>query len=935
MDDPYLTHPLASSEPASSVARFRILRPYAKGGLGEIYVALDEELHREVALKEIQERHANQPASRARFLLEAEVTGSLEHPGIVPVYGLGVYPDGRPFYAMRFIQGDSLEEAISRFHAAATTRRDPGERSLQLRQLLGRFIDVCDAMEYAHSRGVLHRDLKPGNIMLGKYGETLIVDWGLAKVVGREETPDGQEETRLEPVSASGTAPTAAGQVLGTPQYMSPEQAEGRLDQLGPASDVYSLGATLYSLLTGRAPCETADLGLMLRSVARGDFPQPRQINRSVPPALEAICLKAMALRPSNRYHSPRALASDIEHWLADEPVSVWQEPWHARIWRWSKRHRTALTSAAAALLVAVVGLGLTAVLLGEKNHQLQEANERAETNFAQAHAAVRELVQQAEGNPWLHKPGMHQAQASLLRTALAYYREFLTRRSDDPQLQLEQAQARVAIAGIVHEIGSPAEALGEYQSAQQLLRALLDKAPGDVRLRSQLALILSRLSQLDQELGKVDANQRDFQQAMVAYRQLMAERPGDDAIKLDFAYACFLQAESANDLILLTEARQAVEAAGGEKAGEKAAGALLLARILNQTGLIESNAGALDRAAAAFHRTAELLAARDRKTTEEPELESLRGSLELNRGRLAQKQGKVAEAKSLLEASRSRFEMLALRDPDVYEHQLRLATAHVELGKQALAAGENDLARQQFDAARKRLRGLGEIRSRALDRYELARSSLDLGGALLRLGELEQARDLLAESRRALQALIIQDPGKPDYHRNLAAVWNQFASIEQRRGDLTACAAALGKALAELQQIVAAHPDRPEFRNALAKVYANLGAVLANQDRWAEAWNHQEQARRIYDEEVHRYPEMVEYERDRDDFLRRFASQGATRLEQLGDLAAGRQERRELLPQVVDALHDLQRRNRLPAELAPTLPELEQQLKAMEANGQ
>jgi serine/threonine protein kinase len=138
-----------------------------------------------VALKEIQERYADDPPSRARFLLEAEVTGGLEHPGVVPVYGLGVYPDGRPFYAMRLIKGDSLKEAIKRFHAADGSGRDPGERRLALRGLLRRFIDVCNAVAYAHSRGVLHRDLKPGNVMLGPYGETLVVDWGLARVVGR------------------------------------------------------------------------------------------------------------------------------------------------------------------------------------------------------------------------------------------------------------------------------------------------------------------------------------------------------------------------------------------------------------------------------------------------------------------------------------------------------------------------------------------------------------------------------------------------------------------------------------------------------------------------------------------------------------------------------------------------------------------------------
>jgi serine/threonine-protein kinase len=219
------TTQLAVGQPSVPGVRFRILHKHAEGGLGAVFVAHDEELHRQVALKEIKDRFAAHPESRSRFLLEAEVTGGLEHPGIVPVYGLGCYPDGRPFYAMRFIKGDSLRDAIQRFHAADAGKRDLGERSLAFRELLGRFVDACNAVAYAHSRGVLHRDLKPHNIMLGKYGETLVVDWGLAKVIGSHGGQAGSEDGTLRPLSGQDTAPTQAGAVMGTPAYMSPEQA--------------------------------------------------------------------------------------------------------------------------------------------------------------------------------------------------------------------------------------------------------------------------------------------------------------------------------------------------------------------------------------------------------------------------------------------------------------------------------------------------------------------------------------------------------------------------------------------------------------------------------------------------------------------------------------------------------------------------------------
>ena len=255
-----------TAEPES--ARFRILRLHDRGGLGEVYVALDRELNREVALKRIRDEHADNTQGQARFVVEAEITGNLEHPGVVPIYSLGRDDAGRPYYAMRFIKGDNLKSAADRFHQADTSPgRDPRERALELRRLLARFLDVCDAIDYAHSRGILHRDIKPANVMLGRFGETLVVDWGLAKSVGRPEHGPlaGDAEGTLAPESSSGLQPTLAGSRIGTPAYMSPEQATGRLDRLGPASDVYSLGATLYYLLVGKAPFEGSDLPEILR----------------------------------------------------------------------------------------------------------------------------------------------------------------------------------------------------------------------------------------------------------------------------------------------------------------------------------------------------------------------------------------------------------------------------------------------------------------------------------------------------------------------------------------------------------------------------------------------------------------------------------------------------------------------------------------------
>jgi tetratricopeptide (TPR) repeat protein/serine/threonine protein kinase len=424
-NDPYAT--VSVGIPTSAGTRFHILRPHAKGGLGQVSVALDEELHREVALKEIQDRHADDKESRSRFMLEAEITGGLEHPGIVPVYGLGTYADGRPYYAMRFIRGDSLQDAIKHFHNPPPSppgrgaggegkgARSEGERTLELRKLLGRFIDVCEAIQYAHDRGILHRDLKPGNIMLGKYGETLVVDWGLAKAVGRAESRERPRSTDDEPTlkvsSISGSAETLAGTAVGTPAFMSPEQAAGRLDLLGPASDVYSLGATLYTLLTGKPSMVDKDVGVVLAKVQRGDFPRPRQIKPDVHPALEAICLKAMALKSEDRYASPRVLADDLERWLGDEPVSALPEPMTVKVGRWMRRHKPLVSGVAAALLVGVIALSAGAIWYESQQAETarKEALAQAETDRKEALVLVETARKQAIADEKVRR-GLEQA---------------------------------------------------------------------------------------------------------------------------------------------------------------------------------------------------------------------------------------------------------------------------------------------------------------------------------------------------------------------------------------------------------------------------------------------------------------------------------------------------------------------------------------------
>jgi WD40 repeat protein/serine/threonine protein kinase len=376
-----------SLHPTVAGLRYHILRPHDKGGIGEVFVALDQELNRQVALKEIQERHAAEPFCRDRFVREAEITGGLEHPGIVPVYGLGQYADGRPFYAMRFIQGETLKDAIIRLHRTSADDSRARSPEFERRALLTRFVAVCNTIAYAHSRGVIHRDIKPSNIMLGKYGETLVVDWGMAKARVLEparSAGEGLPEPSLVPVLADAIE-TQAGATMGTPAYMSPEQASGRLDLLGPAGDIYSLGATLYTLLTGRPPIEDRETAGTLRKAQRGEWLPPRQVKPDVPPALDAVCRKAMAPTPSERYVTALEMAADIEHWLADEPVSAYCESWAARSQRWMRRHRTLMSTALGALVIALLSATVGLVIVTGARDREAQARKTAENKEREA----------------------------------------------------------------------------------------------------------------------------------------------------------------------------------------------------------------------------------------------------------------------------------------------------------------------------------------------------------------------------------------------------------------------------------------------------------------------------------------------------------------------------------------------------------------------
>ncbi len=777
--------------------RFRILRPHATGGLGQVYVARDQELGRQVALKEIRIDRCDDPGLRGRFLLEAEINGNLEHPGIVPVYGLGSYPDGRPFYAMRFIQGDSLREAVERFHKTSKSSYD----SLEFRQLLGRFIDVCDAIAYAHSRGVLHRDLKPANIMLGRFGETLVVDWGLAKAVGTAESADGQStEATFVPSLSGSIDPTLAGSAMGTPQYMSPEQAEGRLDSLGPATDIYALGATLSALLTGTAPVEGADLGEILRKVVRGEVSAPRDRHPQVPLDLDAVCRKAMALRPDDRYPSARALADDIEHWLADEPVSARVESVFERVRRWARKHRTLVAAAALVLLLSVAGLACFSVVLGSANRALADERRRAEEREQIAIDAVKRFADVVRENPQLStNPELDSLYKTLLREPQAFFRNLRTVLESTPRTTPESvtrlADATLELAMLTNTIGDKAESLQVMEDSVALLRRLEAMRPDDDKTGLTLAKALDTWATFLILQGDLDQPRVILDEVKRRSKVLM-------------------ERDSANPEIILLEAAA-----------------------LDHRATIDRRIGRQVDAVNAQDRAIDLLKGLTRDRPQTREVDLLMAALLQNRGLSLAALMRMEGATESLQRAREISARLLAGNPEDPEYALMLAGISSNLLIQLSLVREFDEAQQiGLDSIAILEQACQGNPNHTRLATSLLMTSVNLSFILDRAGRVEEALATLAGAEPLGERIVASHPGYLEAAHGLAVAVMLHAMIDLNRGEFVSGLERAQRARSMLQKLTDAESESGEYRENLATSGSLIGFLLFKLGKSAEA---------------------------------------------------------------------------------------------------
>jgi eukaryotic-like serine/threonine-protein kinase len=882
------------STPARAGAdRFQVIKQHASGGLGVVYLARDAELNRDVALKRIKNSHADDPVSRQRFLLEAEVTGGLEHPGIVPVYGLGTSPDGRLYYAMRFIRGDSLADAIATFHTDVEYKTDPGARSLELRKLLRRFLDLCNTIEYAHGRGVLHRDIKPDNVMVGRYGETLVVDWGIAKVTGRSDPSRSGGERPLAPTSIGGETETLAGTAIGTPAFMSPEQAAGDVESLGPASDVYSLGATLYVILTGRPAFTGRELKTVLRAVREGTFPPPREVGRSVDRALEAVCLKAMALQPEMRYPSAQALADDVERWMADEPVTALPEPFRQRARRWARRNRTAVTSGAVAVAVAIVGLAVVLAVEARANRDLRAANGQIQARFALASRAIRTFYTGVSEDLLLRQSEFQTLRHNLLGSAREFYIELEKLLEGRPDRESRVALARTFydLGELTSKIGAKPDALTAHGRALQLREALAagpeatSESIADVG-RSKLAIGL-----LERDLGRLDASEANLASGRELLERLAAKPAIDPEIEFDLAAGYYTLGRLQEDNGQSKAAMAAHERARDLRdrlvhaAPSNPSYRAKLAESLHELGFLYNVA---DRTAEALAVANQARKLREALVTLDPKSETYRHELAFSDsllGDILKKTGATDEALKALARAVAERETLVGDAPTNTEFQNRLAQSNYHLAELRSQTGDVPGALKAYARAR----ALWEALVKADPLVPTYQSDLvavlvSSGSELASAGRTQDALRAFEEGRATLDAMVKAHPTVTRYQSNLALIHVRIANFLDETGRLADARQAYLHARALQAKLSAAEPNVTKLVSDLAWTDEALGDLLGRDARPVEGLAALERAREARARLVAAHPEVSDHRAD----LARTQSKTAVLLAEIGRPYAG-----------------------------------------------
>jgi serine/threonine protein kinase len=729
-----------------------LLNVLGRGGMGVVYKARQISLNRPVALKMLQAGILATEDDLRRFQNEAESVAMLDHPHIVPILEVGQFDEQR-YFSMKLIGGLSLDRTIGQF----TTDPKAAARLVQT---------VAEAVHHAHQRGILHRDLKPGNVILDDRGEPYVTDFGLAKRV--------QADSEL----------TQSGAILGTPAYMAPEQASGKRGMITIATDVYGLGAILYALLTGRAPFGGESPVETLEQVRERKPESPSKLNPRVPRDLETIALKCLEKQPARRYASAEALADDLRRYLSGESILA-RPVWLAtKAWMWCKR-RPALSGLASALALAL----LIALSIEGARRRETEDRKTAESNFMMAQTAVEDYLTSVSENILLKEHDsvdIRSLRKELLKNALKYYERFVNERSNDPALREPLASAYFRVGEIAEQIESRERAIKAFRSAQTIWESLVKANPGNDELSGRLAKCHLAIGKQQAALGDLHTAMVSFTTARSILEKLTSGKPEqhDYGANLAECYAEIgitqghLEFED-RGLAILEKAKKIQQTLIGRSPADKAH-KKRMAEITNALGFLRIERNDYTAAFGLFEEVQQICHSLLSETGEGPMPVRVLDLMALAQSNMAE----IHRVNKEFDKALASFEKSL-------EYRAALASAHPSV----TSFQEN-----------------------------LGKSYYELPLALHAAGHDETKFATLSNSFAILEKLVESEPGQARYHFELGRSWNTLGYLRDEKGDNEQAIPAFEKAIAEQKAAIIRSPDDNSYKVFLSAYLENLG---------------------------------------------------------------------------------------------------------------
>ncbi|MFO0745822.1 MAG: protein kinase [Myxococcota bacterium] len=818
-----------------------------RGGIGRVCIAHDAHIGREVAVKELLPRgdalgtptsptrpqtNPRHSLAAARFLREARLTGQLEHPNIVPVYELGRRPDGTLYYTMKVVRGRTMADAVGE-------AKSLGDRL----KLLKHYADLCDAIAYAHSRGVIHRDIKPDNVMVGEFGETVVLDWGLAKSKDGKDIHGTDMAVALESLhSGDDLAQTSDGTLLGTPLFMSPEQAQGLLDEVDERSDVWALGVVLYELLTGTTPFTGRSAVELLVAICKQPLPPVREREPSAPPELAAIAERALRKDKTQRYPDARALAEEVRAYLTGGRVRAYEYGIWQLVKRWAARHKGVLAVSLAAA-AALVTLGVWSyVSIGAERDQAMASKQAAEVARVKAETAERGATDARDNAEVLVRFMLDDLKTKLeplgqtgllddvAHAVQGYYQRDAAAGATDPKRTRNRA-AVVALLGDIARVRGDLLAAGKAYDEAQVLRETLSSArPSDSDVQADLAESWRQRGLVLRMQGELPGAAAAFDKALALRRQVLA---GDPASNEHARAAVESELDRGDIASLMGERERAV--ASFEKAVEEASTIAereddALARFdltlaLDALGTARLDGGDIDRAAESFQKALEI---RKALLVDNPANAAWQHRLSVSYSRLAEvarKKGDTAKAREDWDQARLIMEGLAKQDPANTRWLRDLSVYWNQLADLDLVSGKVDAAVAGYRHALDYVQSLSlrDPSNAELDRdVEVGKNRI--GDALMAAGKPADASVEFEAGLAIAERLAGQDATNAQWRHDFALSLSRVALARWRLGDSEGAVPLQERALKVFESLVAADPSNPSWVKDRDGAQASLG---------------------------------------------------------------------------------------------------------------